>query len=30
MDNTADFVVDSDCAKIRVPYAMVTSEEAAA
>ena len=30
MDNTSDFVVDSDCAKIRVPYAMVTSEEAAA
>ena len=30
MDNTTDFVVDSDCAKIRVPYAMVTSEEAAA
>ena len=24
MDNTSDFVVDSDCAKIRVPYAMIT------
>ena len=24
MDNTADFNVDADCAKIRVPYAMIT------
>ena len=26
MDNTSDFVVDSDCAKIRVPYATYTGE----
>ena len=25
MDNTADFNVDADCAKIRVPYSVVTA-----
>ena len=26
MDNTTDFVVDSDCAKIRVPYGLYTAD----